>query len=109
MELIDRDPAGVELLIVTIEDCDSCAKLHDDIAQIEAALGTDRIVCSLLQMQSEDELAAVNRLRLTDVPATYLFESGKVRGGWFGYDYDEEPERRVSNLTDKILAKRSSS
>ena len=102
---IRTNEAGKDLLIVGIEDCHACRALKEDAGLIAEGLDLNRLILANLIINDNDELESIADLRLTDVPATYLFERGSVVGGWFGYDHDREQSFRTLALRTAISNK----
>ncbi|WP_432770750.1 MAG: hypothetical protein HEQ22_08485 [Sphingopyxis sp.] len=97
--------SGLSLLMVTIEECESCEALRHDAAALVEALRIDQACICTLAVDDDGELAPARKLRITDVPSVYLFNDGVIKGGWSGYDHNFPQDVRVSNLCAKISAK----
>lgn len=102
---IGQDVDDVSILIVGIDQCDSCRSLKEDAAEIFADLDVSNVFFAYLNLADNDELAAMQRMRLTDVPATYALAGEKIVGGWFGYDLDKPRDFRIGALKHAVQSK----
>lgn len=96
---------GRQILVVKIENCDSCEALCSDLPLIVSSSGSDGAIVGRLNIESTLDVHVMGKLILTEVPAVYALLDGNIVGGWFGYDYDQEPEIRIEALAKLIMGK----